>query len=195
MKLFKYSLLIMLLTIGGCGPAPADTPNSTASPAPAAAAKVTTQLKSWDEFQAWVKANKGKIVVVDVWSTACGECIKEFPNFVAFSAKYKDNVVCGSLNIDYYGSKKETAESGVTRIEERLNKLKAASIANFISTTPDEDVMSEIDSASIPVSLVYGTDGKLAKSFNNDAGEFGKNGFNYAEDISDYVDSLIAAAK
>ncbi|MFT5525765.1 MAG: thiol-disulfide isomerase/thioredoxin, partial [Pirellulaceae bacterium] len=214
MKLLRLSLptlftsilftSILFTTICGCGPAPQDAPNGPAAPNGTSAqngrandesSKVTTELKSWDEFQEWVKSNQGKIVVADVWSTACGECIKEFPNFVAFAKKYDGQVVCGSLNIDFYGSKKETPESGVPRIEERLNKLKAAGIANFISTTADEDVMVEIDSAAIPVSLVYDTEGKLAKSFNNDAGEYGDEGFEYAKDITDYVDSLIAAQK
>ena len=45
---------------------------------------------------------------------------------------------------------------------------------------------------AIPVSLVYDAEGKLAKSFNNDAGEYGKNGFNYKEHISAQVDELQA---
>src|SRR5436190_23203909 len=39
-----------------------------------------------------IAAQKGKVVVVDVWSTTCIPCIKEFPELVEIHEKYGDKV-------------------------------------------------------------------------------------------------------
>jgi len=35
--------------------------------------------------------NKGKVIVLDLWSTACGVCIKKFPDFEKQKNRYKNN--------------------------------------------------------------------------------------------------------
>ena len=44
--------------------------------------KVTVKIASWDETLKMVAGHKGKIVVLDAWSTSCTPCVKEFPNLV-----------------------------------------------------------------------------------------------------------------
>lgn len=35
--------------------------------------------------------DKNKIIILDLWSSSCGVCIKEFPEFEKLSNRYKDN--------------------------------------------------------------------------------------------------------
>ena len=53
----------------------------------AAKAKVTLQIVDWDETLMLVAAHKGKVVVLDAWSTSCQPCMKEFPNLVKLHRK------------------------------------------------------------------------------------------------------------
>ena len=65
--------------------------------------EVEVSVASWEEIQAWVAMQKGKVVVIDLWSTMCLPCMKEFPNFVEFSRAYEGKVVCASVSVDFIG--------------------------------------------------------------------------------------------
>ncbi len=41
-----------------------------------------------------VKSQAGKVVVVDVWSTSCAPCMREFPHLVALSHTDADKLAC-----------------------------------------------------------------------------------------------------
>src|SRR5690349_12369082 len=58
---------------------PAITKHVTAKPNDAA---VTLAVVKYDQLTAAIKEQRGKIVVVDIWSTSCRPCIAEFPNLV-----------------------------------------------------------------------------------------------------------------
>ena len=69
-------------------------------------APVTLQIVDWNSIKAKIAAHKGKIVVLDAWSTSCPPCMKEFPNLVKMNARYGGKqVVCMSLSCDYAGIK------------------------------------------------------------------------------------------
>src|SRR4051794_37042332 len=58
------------------------SPDAAANvPAPAPA-EVTLNTVKYLELADAIKAQKGNVVVVDVWATYCLPCKKEFPNFV-----------------------------------------------------------------------------------------------------------------
>ncbi|MEQ9071726.1 MAG: thioredoxin domain-containing protein, partial [Gimesia chilikensis] len=84
----------------------------TESPAPAipgaqtfAENGVTAEIANWEQVQEFVQKQKGKVVVVDLWSTWCEPCIAEFPHLVELQKKYPEKVVCVSYNMNYDGSK------------------------------------------------------------------------------------------
>lgn len=163
-------------------------PENTATEPKSNDANVSVEIRSWSDFQNWISKQKGKVVVVDVWSTSCGECVKEFPHFVELHQRLGDRVVCASLSVDYYGVDKP--EDLKPLVMEFLTEKKATT-ANFLSSTPDEEVMEAIDIASIPAALVYDQSGKLKKTFKNDFGDYGSDGFNYEDHINPFVEQLL----
>ena len=46
--------------------------------------------KSETTFQKVLDANKGKIVVIDVWASWCSDCIKGFPKYKELQAKFPE---------------------------------------------------------------------------------------------------------
>jgi len=195
MRLIRWtSLAFLLVSIIGCNNAP-DVPvkSETTDSEVVDVVKqplVDVDIKSWEQIQSWVAGQSGKVVVVDVWSTSCLPCVKEFPHFVALHKELADDVACASVNIDYYGSEDEKPEDIKPRVLKVLTS-KQASMQNFISSDADEDVYKQISTAAIPAALVYGRDGKLHKIFNNDEGLYGPEGFNYENDIVPLVQQLL----
>ncbi len=43
---------------------------------------VELQILDWEGVQKLLASKKGKIVVLDAWSTSCVPCVREFPNLV-----------------------------------------------------------------------------------------------------------------
>lgn len=168
-----------------------DSSNTEASESPAAKT-VSLEIRSWSEFQEWVGGQKGKVVVVDVWSTSCGECVKEFPHFVELHDRLGDQIVCASVSIDFYGvgSPDELKPDVLEFLKE-----KHATSSNFLSSTADEKVMEALDVASIPAALVYDQTGKLSKTFSNDHNDYSPDGFNYKDHINPFVEELLKTAR
>lgn len=152
------------------------------------APEVSAAVRSWDDVQNWVAGQKGKVVVIDVWSTYCASCMEEFPHFVALHERLGDQVACASVDIDYYGAG-ETPEKIQPRVLEFLTKQKATT-ANFVSSTADEEILEELGVAAIPVAIVFDQAGKLRKTFSNDIDEYGPHGFSYEKDINPFVEEL-----
>ena len=144
---------------------------------------VSVQVRDWDGLQNQVADEKGKVVVVDLWSTSCLPCMKEFPNLVKLHNEHKKDVACLSFNLDYIGLDK--VEDLKPAVLDFLKKQKAA-FPNFLSSEKDEAIYEKLDLASIPAVYVYDRKGKLRKRFDEDAGEF-----TYEKDIVPLVKTLI----
>jgi thiol-disulfide isomerase/thioredoxin len=160
------------------------------SPAPAATV-IPIRLGSWEEVEQLVASQSGKVVVLDVWSTWCVPCLREFPGLVALHEKYGDQVACVSLNCNYTGAAGETPEDARREIEKFLRE-KEAEFENVISTTPDEELYKILGAAAIPVVRVYDKQGEMRKQFVNDDNEYGDEGFRYEQHIQPLVEQLLA---
>lgn len=158
--------------------------------AQSAAPPIKMQVASWDQLQRSLTAYKGKVVVVDLWSTSCIPCMREFPHLVALQEKYRNKIACVSFNCDYLGIKSKPPETYRERAEKFLTK-KNARIVNVLSSTPSDELFEKIDLASIPAVYVYDQKGKLIKRFDNDNSEFGDE-FTYQKHIIPQVEKLIA---
>jgi thiol-disulfide isomerase/thioredoxin len=148
------------------------------------------RLASWDETQQLIATHKGKVVVLDVWSTWCGPCVEEFPGFVALHRRYPGQVACISLNCNYTGASGELPGAEREQIEQFLAQQGAA-FENLICTDPDERLFPAIEAAAIPVVRVYDKSGQLRKQFDNDDEEFGEHGFSYEQHIAPLVAQLL----
>lgn len=151
---------------------------------------IRLDIVSWNEVQQWVAEQRGRVVVIDVWSTHCINCMKEFPHFVALHEENHHEVACGSLSVDFYGGEGQSPEA----VRPQVHKFLAdqnATMANFISRDPDSAVLKEISTVAIPAVLVYDRDGQLYRVFNNDDGGYGPGGFTYKENVIPVVHQLL----
>lgn len=155
---------------------------------------ITAEIASWDEAQEFIKKQKGKVVVLDLWSTWCEPCIREYPGLVALQKKYPEQVVCVSFNLNYIGTKDSPPESNSEELMEFYTKYKS-DIVNLISSTPDEKVYETLNLAAIPAAYVYAPDGTLKKRFDNEKQEYGEEGFTYEKNITPLIDEMLKTPK
>jgi len=145
----------------------------------------------WKDVKAFVAQQKGKVVVVDVWSTSCLPCMREFPNLLKLKQKYGDKLVCVSLNVDYAGIKTKPPSYYEPKVRKFLSR-NPGDCKHFMCTVDAFDVFEELKVNSIPVAFVYGKDGKLAKRFDDKLLEPGEeDAFTYEKDINPFVAELL----
>jgi thiol-disulfide isomerase/thioredoxin len=164
--------------------------------APPKAPTVSLRIANWEETQELVKKYKGKIVVMDVWSTSCDPCMKEFPNLVKLHKTHSKDVACLSVSTDYTGSKNKPPEFYRERVMKFL-KEQDATFDNILLNVPSDELFEQIDLASIPAVYVYGRDGKLVKRFDSESAENVKTdeeAFTYA-DVNKVVEELLKNKK
>lgn len=204
MPRFCFAMLLTGLLISlGCEvsspptPSPPSTGTVPAGPTPeeiATATKtapaVALDIKNWDETLALVAKHKGKVVVLDLWSTSCEPCMVEFPHLVELHKQHGDKLVCMSASCDYAGIKSKPPETYHARVLEFLTKQEAT-FANVLLNVESDVLFEKIELASIPAVYVFGTDGKVAKRFDNDNAKPGED-FTYVKDIVPFVDGLLA---
>ncbi len=144
---------------------------------------------NWSVLQSLVSDQKGKIVVVDVWSTACEPCMKEFPHLIRLQTKYPDDVVAISFDIDYAGIKNKPPAYYRERVLKFLGSQSESKVLHRMCDTAAEDLFTEIKLDSIPAVYVYGRDGTLAKRFDgsNSSGEE----VSYVKQVIPFVDGLV----
>lgn len=170
--------------------------SSTVVPVAAASDyQVQLQVADWKRVLQEVASHKGKVVVLDLWSTSCLPCMKEYPKLVELQKLHPKNVVCIALNLDYAGIKSKPPEYYRPRVEKFLAATKP-SFKNFLCTTESAEFFDSMKLGSIPAAMVFGTDGKLAKRFDDKMLEPGEEEpFNYEQDINPFVKKLVQQMK
>ncbi len=150
---------------------------------------------NWGEAQAFVAEHKGKVVVVDVWSTSCQPCLEEFPHLVALQQQYPNDVVCASFDCDFIGAKNKPVDYYRERVLKALTDMKAEAIVNLISTVPADELFQQMDLDSIPAVYVFDREGKLSKRFDNRTPVGGgQEGISYEKQIDPLVAELVKVA-
>jgi thiol-disulfide isomerase/thioredoxin len=144
---------------------------------------------NWNELQTLVAAQQGKIVVVDIWSTACEPCMTEFPHLIALQKDRPNDVVAISYDIDFVGIKNKPPTYYRERVLHFLESQPANQVLHRMCTTPADELFTALELGSIPAIYVYGRDGKLAKRFDESDSQ-GK-GLSYKKQVIPFVDELL----
>jgi thiol-disulfide isomerase/thioredoxin len=104
-----------------------------------------------------VAANKGKVVVLNLWATWCGPCVEEFPDLVKLSNNYRNKgvvVIGGSLD----------EPEDKQKVVDFLQKQKAAFpvIMRKAGVEPEAfvDPVDKKWPGAIPVTYVFDRNGK-----------------------------------
>lgn len=140
---------------------------------------VTLQLASLKQLEAEIAKHKGKVVVIDFWATYCIPCKEEFHNIVRLNKEHaKDGLVCMSITVDA-PQKKDSAL--------KFLQSEKATFQNFlVDEEEDGKAHEKWGFQGVPAVVVYGTDGKVAKSFIQE----GANTFTY-KDVEAFLTPLI----
>ncbi len=156
-----------------------------------AVSKVSVKDATWSDVQKFIADQKGKVVVVDFWSTSCLPCMKEYPNLVKLKQQYGDDLICVSFNLDYAGIKSKPPTYYRPRVEKFLASRKSE-LPNFLSTQEAIEVFDAVNINSIPAVFVYGKDGQVAKRFDESLFKEGRDEpFTYTTDILPFVAELM----
>lgn len=123
-------------------------------------AAITLKVVRYPELVEAVKAQQGKVVVVDVWGTFCIPCKKEFPRLVELHRRYaKDGLVCMSAAVDP-PAQREAALAFL--------KSKGAAFANYLLDEDPAVWQQKWDLKGVPAVFVFDRAGKRAARFDND---------------------------
>ena len=150
----------MLAVAAGCGTRGL-SPTPTQAPRPAAAVRV--EPIDHDGLLRTVAAHRGRVVVLDCWSTSCPPCIRDFPRLVALESRYRDRVACLSLAFDFDGL--GSVADAATRAEAFLRTVGADRSVNLIAEEEADVMYRKLQLDSVPAVYVWRADGTLARRF------------------------------
>lgn len=170
---------------GGAGSDAAPGGSDGGSSTAAARSDIDAEILSWKEIEERLASHAGKVVVADIWSTSCVPCMRELPHLFELQKKYPDQLVAVTINIDYSGLPDDPPEACKKRALDRFLRKKDAQGVHYVSSTEDTTIYETLDVGSIPVVLVYDTNGKLLKKFG------GTGELSYGDEVIPFVEKLL----
>ncbi len=195
--------LVLVLGLSGCGAKPTDeaaevgnvsptatsTGEQTSSGDAVADPAVKLDIVDYLGVMERIAGNRGKVVVMDAWSTACPPCMKEFHNLVELHNEHgPEKVACISLSFDYEGI--DSPEDQVPRVRQFLES-QDATFDNLLSSEESDVLYRKFDLAAVPAVFVYDQAGKLRKRFDNEQAKTPEETFTY-EQVKALVKELLA---
>ena len=150
--------------------------------------KISLKVLDYDQIQTLVESKRGKVVVMDAWSTSCPPCIKEFPKLVELHNKYgPERLACISLSFDYEGIGKPEDVAG--KVKDFLIQQRAT-FDNVLSSEDSDALYRKFKLISVPAVFVYDREGKLVKRFDNEDAKSEADAFTY-EQVGAVVEELL----
>ncbi len=111
-----------------------------------------------------IAEQKGKVVVLDIWGTWCPSCKQEFPGLVRLHEKYgAKGVQCMSLCVPLDDGDAKDRPRALAFLEENR-----AVFTNYWLQDGWEPIQKKLDFEGLPVVVVFGKDGRIAKIFKAD---------------------------
>ena len=193
----RLSWIVFTLFCFGCGsanaPVPAgkdvkDPPKSQASSGVTQEGDVRLAIVSYDGILENIAQNRGKVVVMDAWSTSCAPCVKEFHNLVELHHKYgPEKLACISLSFDYEGLGTPEEQQGPVL---KFLRDQGATFDNLMSTEESDVLYRKFKLAAVPAVFVYDRAGQLRKRFDNEQAKSKAEAFTY-EQVGQLVAELL----
>jgi thiol-disulfide isomerase/thioredoxin len=164
--MWRLALLLIALSVAGCYAAPREKPPDATPASPDTAEPQTgaVELVDSSELAALIEAVRGEeIVVVNFWATWCPPCVEEMPIFVSlFKTADSTSVKFFSVSVDH----SDTVDD---RVKPFLAKHSIPFKAYVLRDRSSEAVANALGiddwGGALPTTLVFGKDGKLAKSW------------------------------
>lgn len=163
------------LVMFGCQPSGTpDTPGKNTS-----SNSIELHDVTYEQLDAKISDLKGKVVLVDVWATFCGPCVKKFPSFVKLHEAYaKDGLVCVSVSTDEAESRSKALE---------FLREQKATFPNYRLSESNEKISKQLNEKyptdAQPVMFVFNRKGDKVKQFESKA---------KLEEIEEFVKKLLA---
>ena len=93
---------------------------------------------------------KGKVVLLNFWATWCHGCVQEIPWLMEYQSKYrKDGLVVLGVSMD---------DDGWKQVRPYIHEKKL----NYRVVIGSEELARQFQLENMPMTLIYGRDGKLA---------------------------------
>jgi thiol-disulfide isomerase/thioredoxin len=200
---------LSILLLAGCtarGPADGQVASDTDSSGEAIAAgetivvaadtgptndDVRLSIVDFQGIQERIAAHRGKVVVMDAWSTSCPPCLAEFHNLVELhKSRAGKDLACISLSFDFEGlGKPEEQQEPVLK----FLRSQGATFENLLSSEESDALYRKFKLAAVPAVFVYDRAGQLRKRFDNEQAKSKAEAFTY-EQVRELVAQLIAEA-
>lgn len=78
-------IILTVLALVGCGVERTTSIDSTGTDP----SKVKLAVGGIDDYNRFLAANKGQVILVDFWATWCGPCVENFPHTVELAHRYE----------------------------------------------------------------------------------------------------------
>lgn len=201
--------LLLLVVIAGCNnPAPT-APSASDDGAPPVAAAETSRsnapsesvgapagdvklsIVTFEGIQERIARERGKVVVMDAWSTSCPPCLKEFHHLVELHKKYgPEQLACISLSFDFEGLDAPEEVQGPVLA---FLRAQGATFENLMSSEESDVLYRKFKLAAVPAVFVYDRAGNLRKRFDNEQAKSKDDAFTYAQ-VEELVTELLKEA-
>jgi thiol-disulfide isomerase/thioredoxin len=187
---------VLLVLIAGCGQPASPDPSQPLPRASTAAsdssgvprADVQLSIVTFEGIQERIARQRGKVVVMDAWSTSCPPCMKEFHHLVELHKQHSpEQLACISLSFDYEGL--DTPEQVQGPVLDFL-RSQGATFENLMSSEESDELYRKFKLAAVPAVFVFDRAGKLRKRFDNEQARSKDDAFTYAQ-VEQLVDELL----
>lgn len=132
--------------------------------------KIDVKIVSYDGLKDLVLKNRGKVVVVDFWSTSCPPCLKNMPHMVEMQHRFaKDGLVTVTVSCDKVENEIKTEADRKQLVLESLTRKKA-DLINVILNEDWKLTETKLRIYALPGVYVFSRDGKWVK-FGGQVGE------------------------
>jgi len=124
------------------------------------AASISIQTVRYGGLVEAVKAQRGKVLIVDIWAEYCEPCKEKFPHIVGLHRKHgPEGLVCFSVSLDD-ADQPERKEAALVFL-----KKSGATFSNFLLQEEEKFWQEKFDIGGPPAIFVFDRKGKRAGKF------------------------------